>query len=215
MSKLHSAFDQLNFGCDVMDCSVEQNSMAAEKLKRPSTLRPSKRERERTNFRICYEDLRPYFGKSLKDAEKGLGVSRSTLKRACRGHNITRWPSNEKNKVNPSLFLTRVANKSSPGRKGQFSMSNSDPPSDSGFVIVEADFEGDTMKFKFLFSSGMEKLEEEVARRLKLNVTSFRMKYLDGEGKWILLACDDDLQLCMETLAWSGNSAVKMLVQSM
>ncbi|KAL0388411.1 UNVERIFIED_CONTAM: protein NLP6 [Sesamum radiatum] len=215
MSKLHSAFDQLNFGCDVMDCSVEQNSMAAEKLKRPTTLRPSKRERERTNFRICYEDLRPYFGKSLKDAEKGLGVSRSTLKRACRGHNITRWPSNEKNKVNPSLFLTRVANKSSPGRKGQFPMSNSDPPSDSGFMIVEADFEGDTMKFKFLFSSGMEKLEEEVARRLKLNVTSFRMKYLDGEGKWILLACDDDLQLCMETLAWSGNSAVKMLVQSM
>ncbi|KAL0349011.1 UNVERIFIED_CONTAM: protein NLP7 [Sesamum angustifolium] len=132
-------------------------------------------------------------------------VSRSTLKRACRGHNITRWPSNEKNKGNPSLFLTRAANKSSPGPKRQFSMSNSDPPSDSGFVIVEADFEGDTMKFKFPFSSGMEKLEEEVARRLKLNVTSFRMKYLDGEGKWILLACDDDLQLCMETLAWSGT----------
>ncbi|KAL0349010.1 UNVERIFIED_CONTAM: protein NLP6 [Sesamum angustifolium] len=65
MSKLHSAFDQLNFGCDVMDCSVEQNSMAAEKLKRPTTLRPSKRERERTNFRIGYEDLRLYFGKSL------------------------------------------------------------------------------------------------------------------------------------------------------
>ncbi|KAL2230061.1 UNVERIFIED_CONTAM: Protein NLP6 [Sesamum indicum] len=214
MSKLRSVFDHLNFGCDVMDCSVEQNSMAAEKSKRATTLRPSKRERERTNFCICYEDLRPYFGKSLKDAEKGLGVSRSTLKRACRDHNITRWPSNEKNKVNPSLFLTRVANKSSPGRKGQFSMSDSHPPSDSGFVIVEADFEGDTMKFKLPFSSGMEKLEEEVARRLKLNVTSFRMKYLDGEGKWILLACDDDLQFCMETLASSGSNAVKMLVQS-
>lgn len=143
-----------------------------------------------------------------------IAVSRSTLKRACRGHNIKRWPSNEKNKVNPSLFLTRAANKSSPGRKGQFSMLDYHPPSDSDFLIVEADLEGDTVKFKLPISSGMEKLEEEVARRLKLNVTSFRLKYLDEGGKWILLACDDDLQFCVETLALSGDNVVKMLVQS-
>lgn len=133
-------------------------------------------------------------------------VSRSTLKRACRDHNITRWPSNEKNKVNPWLFR----NKSFHGCKGKNPMSEC--PSE--VMIAEADFEGDTIKFKLPLSSRMEQLEEEVGRRLKLSVTSFRVKYMDEDGKWILLTCDDDLEFCMETLASSLRAnPVKMLVQ--
>lgn len=86
MEKLRTAFHQLHFGCEVMDSSrvvsrVEPDNMAIEKSKRAITM-ASRREREKTSFRICYEDLQPYFGKTLRDAEKGLGgKQRNTLQR--------------------------------------------------------------------------------------------------------------------------------------
>ncbi|KAK3026519.1 hypothetical protein RJ639_041816 [Escallonia herrerae] len=54
--------------------------------------------RKSTRFEnpITLEDLRPHFGKKIEDAAASLSVSRSTLKRVCRQHNISRWPSRKR-----------------------------------------------------------------------------------------------------------------------
>lgn len=80
-------------------------------------------------------------------------------------------------------------------------------------MIINARFEDDVIKFQSRLSSRMEELEEQVARKLKIAIGSFKLKYLDEDGQWILLTCDEDLQLGLKTLASEGKTPIQLQVQ--
>ncbi|KAL0451986.1 UNVERIFIED_CONTAM: protein NLP7 [Sesamum latifolium] len=205
-----------------------------------ATPKKMKGERNSTSFDISYEDLALYFGKRLEDVAEELGVSSSTLKRKCRYYGIQRWSSRPNNKKNHSLFETSTSNKRVRCSEQQVlvSSSNNPPPqispphnqnvlqtsgiessqnqtklTEDGVVLIKAKFGEDTVKLQLPLSSGIEKLKEEVGKRFNLMNGSFKLYYLD-EDEWILLACHDDLHLCMKTSTASGKTPIPILVKS-
>lgn len=85
---------------------------------------------------------------------------------------------------------------------------------DSGSKItVKATYREDMVRFKFEPSLGCSQLYEEVAKRFKLQMGLFQLKYLDDEEEWVLLVSDSDLRECLEILSFVGTRSVKFLVR--
>ncbi|KAL3499020.1 hypothetical protein ACH5RR_041752 [Cinchona calisaya] len=170
---------------------------------------------------ITLDVLKLYFGINLIDAAESLGVSRSTLKRICRSFSINRWPSHKRKKeghIHSSLRLATASvedviqepdkeccqNISAVEKKASVSVPASEDKIDKYIMIIKATYKENMVVFP-LRSNSIEYLSHEIAKRFKLEVESFTIKYVDEDGDWIMIPCDEDLHSRIETLKSLGQ----------
>uniref|UniRef100_A0A1J3DQQ1 Protein NLP7 n=1 Tax=Noccaea caerulescens TaxID=107243 RepID=A0A1J3DQQ1_NOCCA len=79
-------------------------------------------------------------------------------------------------------------------------------------VTIKASYKEDIIRFRISSGSGIMELKDEVAKRLKLDAGTFDIKYLDDDNEWVLIACDADLQECLEIPRSSRTNIVRLLV---
>ncbi|KAL6627042.1 hypothetical protein ACP70R_030768 [Stipagrostis hirtigluma subsp. patula] len=82
----------------------------------------------------------------------------------------------------------------------------------SGTVTIKASFKEDIVRFRFPCSGSVTVLKDEVAKRLRMDVGTFDIKYLDDDHEWVKLACNADLEECMEISRHSGSHVIRLLV---
>lgn len=79
-------------------------------------------------------------------------------------------------------------------------------------VTIKATYRDDMIRFRVSLNCCIVELKEEIAKRLRLEVGTFDIKYLDDDQEWILVACDADLQECMDILRSSGSNIIRLVV---
>ncbi|KAH6791863.1 hypothetical protein C2S52_002340 [Perilla frutescens var. hirtella] len=187
---------------------TEQCSTAAAAFDSSKITETGKRK---SGLHLSLEVLKPHFGKKLKDVAEELCVGRSTIKRACRDYGIERWPFKEKHARNLSLVERESARDSLqdmwPSRGNNLGQTEAEK------VMIKVRYEEDIIRFELCVSSGVQKLREEVAMRLHLEMSSLKLKYFDEDNDEILLACDADLQLCPKSGTKIGKTCIQLFAQ--
>lgn len=79
-------------------------------------------------------------------------------------------------------------------------------------VTIKATYREDIIRFRVSLTCGIVELKEEVSKRLKLEVGTFDIKYLDDDQEWVLIACDADLQECIDVSRSSASHIIRVLV---
>ncbi|KAI4963153.1 hypothetical protein ZWY2020_019649 [Hordeum vulgare] len=69
-----------------------------------------------------------------------------------------------------------------------------------------------TSRFRFRVLAAAMALKDEVAKRLRMDAGMFDIKYLDDDHEWVKLACNADLEECIEISRHSGTHVIRLLV---
>ncbi|KAM7497506.1 hypothetical protein LguiA_021920 [Lonicera macranthoides] len=150
------------------------------------------------SLEISSEELRQQSGKTLTEAANDLGVSVSTVKRAASKHNLFPWLGAKKNNrvvkkasSSPTNCTAEATNviQTSPPPAAELAMHNATR------ITFKANFGADSI-LKFELPSTLKMVvdvEQEVAKRLKIEMGSFCISYQDKDGQWVLITSDDDL----------------------
>ena len=80
-------------------------------------------------------------------------------------------------------------------------------------IIVKVRYRDDTIRFKVSFHSMYADIQEQVARRFRLKMDTFDLKYLDDDEEWVMFTCNADLEECFDILKSSGGSHIKLMVR--
>lgn len=161
-------------------------------------------------------------------------VCPTTLKRICRQHGITRWPSRKIKKVGHSLKKLQLVIDSVQGAEGAIQIGSfynsfpelssrasqsSSPAAQSPPHVpqqplrVKATFADEKIRFSLQPHWGFTELQLEIARRFNLNDVSngyLVLKYLDDDGEWVVLACDGDLEECKDLHTTSQSRTIRL-----
>ncbi|CAO2141225.1 unnamed protein product [Urochloa humidicola] len=102
---------------------------------------------------------------------------------------------------------------SSHGTFQKCSKTRASPSEVNTTTTVKANYKDDAVRFKLLPSMKHHDLLEEIAKRLKLSVGTFELKYRDDEDEWVILGNDDDLQECLDILETTRSHVLKVQVR--
>lgn len=162
-------------------------------------------------------------------------VCPTTLKRICRQHGITRWPSRKIKKVGHSLKKLQLVIDSVQGAEGAIQIGSfynsfpelssrasqsSSPAAQSPPHVpqqplrVKATFADEKIRFSLQPLWGFTELQLEISRRFNLsdvsNANNVVLKYLDDDGEWVVLACDGDLEECKDLHTTSQSRTIRL-----
>ncbi|KAI7730733.1 hypothetical protein M8C21_033367 [Ambrosia artemisiifolia] len=84
---------------------------------------------------------------------------------------------------------------------------------DEGVFRVKASYGHERIRFKMTKDWGFGDLQQEIARRFSIyDMGNVILEYMDDDSEWVLLACDADLEECMDLHTSSKNQTVKLLI---
>ncbi|KAL7167737.1 hypothetical protein ACSBR2_038238 [Camellia fascicularis] len=219
------SMDALNNESNVV--SVERSNIDVTCSQEKGKTKRPKRVHNKTGVKIeiPLDDILQNSKKSIQAAADDLKVSRSTLKRVCRGYGFPRWPPRKKNMVGqsqPSESSRGVDHQQIsqlsfdlPFNQASTTVVHANPHNiaieDANIVTMRAKYNDITIKFRLSLSSGLVELQQQIAKRLHSEAGSYDVKYKDEEDHVILIACNDDLQDCISTYRLLGTSIVVLI----
>ncbi|XP_028082132.1 protein NLP7-like isoform X3 [Camellia sinensis] len=178
------SMDALNNGSNVV--SAERSNIDVTCLQEKGKTKRPKRVHNKTGVKIeiPLDDILQNSKKSIEVAADNLEVSRSTLKRVCRGYGFPRWPPRKNTVIR-----------------------------DANIVTVKAKYINDIIiKFLLSLSSGLVELQQQITNRLHLEDGTYYVKYKDEDDDLIVIACDQDLQDYISSSTSPGSTTIMVFI---
>ncbi|CAD5163213.1 unnamed protein product [Musa acuminata subsp. malaccensis] len=79
-------------------------------------------------------------------------------------------------------------------------------------LTIKASYKEDIIRFRLPHNAGILALKDEISKKLKLEVGTFDIKYLDDDHEWVMLTCDWDLEECLDVSRSSGAHIIRLSV---